>query len=309
MKEEQIAEVGPWAEKKLGALEKYLEAYTTVLQNQPSFRGYVYVDGFAGGGRSKVRRPSSSAPPGQISFLTELGSRDSAEQQKFIDGSPRVALNLAYPFTHYVFLETNPTRLEMLRRLKDEFSGREGIERISVWEEDCNSYLNGRFLHKPNWKEWRSLVFLDPFGMQVPWATFKELASTRAIEVFVNFPEGMAVQRMLRRDYTALTPEGKKKLDAYFGSSDWFDVIYEKKTGMFGPSVQKIRQPGRRLALWYRNRLERLFGHASPPMLVRNSKKGHLYYLIHAGPNETGSRIAHDVFRKHGDCLPIEISA
>jgi len=55
--------------------------------------------------------------------------------------------------------------------------------------------------------------------MQAPWQTIERLAKTKAIEVFVNFPVGMAIQRLLRRD-AQCTPSQQKKLDQYFGSSE-----------------------------------------------------------------------------------------
>jgi three-Cys-motif partner protein len=50
-----------------------------------------------------------------------------------------------------------------------------------------------------DWRKWRAVVFLDPFGMQVPWKTIAALAQTAAIEVFLNFPVGMSIQRLLKR--------------------------------------------------------------------------------------------------------------
>ena len=48
--------VGPWAQEKLECLRKYLHAYTTILSKQHWPKGYIYIDAFAGTGRSKVRR-------------------------------------------------------------------------------------------------------------------------------------------------------------------------------------------------------------------------------------------------------------
>ena len=54
--------VGPWAREKLDRLGMYLSAYTTVLKAQSRWcRGYVYVDAFAGAGRSV---PPSADPGG-----------------------------------------------------------------------------------------------------------------------------------------------------------------------------------------------------------------------------------------------------
>src|SRR5436853_1593410 len=89
-----------------------------------------------------------------------------------------------------------------------------------------------------SWKHRRGLVFLDPFGMQVPWSTIELLAKTKAIEVFINFPVSMAIQRLLRRD-ARFSNEQRARIDLYLGSPNWFDVVYQKGTGLFGETVDK----------------------------------------------------------------------
>lgn len=68
--------IGHWSVEKLGLLRKYLSAYVGILKSQPWCRGYEYIDAFAGTGKPK-----------------------SKEEQRYIDGSPRVALSLRPPFT------------------------------------------------------------------------------------------------------------------------------------------------------------------------------------------------------------------
>ena len=137
----------------------------------------------------------------------------------------------------------------------------------------------------------------DPFGMQVPWSTLELLAKTGAVEVIINFPVGMAIQRLLRRD-AKLTPNIRAKLDDYFGDSGWYDVVYSAEQDLFGDVVRKADDAADRLVEWYRRRLKAAFGHASPARLIKNSHGGHLYYLVFAGPNETGLKIATQVLLK-----------
>ena len=137
-------------------------------------------------------------------------------------------------------------------------------------------------------------MFLDPFGMQVPWDTVKLLAATKHVEVFINFPVGMAIQRLLPRS-AQFTAKARAKLDAYFGDPGWYDVVYGNQTGLFNEEVTKHSDSGERLVSWYRARLKAVFGFVSTARLVTNSKGGHLYYLIFAGPNATGKKIADHV--------------
>lgn len=129
--------------------------------------------------------------------------------------------------------------------------------------------------------------------MDVSWETIKRLGSTRAIEVFINFPLNMCIQRFLRRNPDEITPAEYDRLDRYFGERGWFEQAYESRTSMFNSSVVVKREDANeRLLNWYRARLDKYFGHVSPAGLITNTVGGPLYYLIHAGPNATGSKNA-----------------
>src|SRR5437763_5976604 len=102
-KEPRDTSVGPWAREKLNALGQYLSFYTRVLKNQRRWlRGTLYVDAFAGPGLSRIRtKTRASKPPGL--FDTDPES-DKAEAE-FLKGSPRIALDIANPFSSYLFIE------------------------------------------------------------------------------------------------------------------------------------------------------------------------------------------------------------
>lgn len=291
------SQVGPWAADKLDRLGKYLHAYTTIMKDQSKWcNGFYYIDAFAGPGAHEVRADCAS-----VSFTSQLllevaefGQADN-EQKEFIAGSPMVALDLQHPFTHYVFIEKNPDRVEELKQLQVKYHG---VRKMSIHQEDCTGYLlrsvvNNRLI---NWKTHRAVVFLDPFGMQVDWATIEAIASTRAIEVFLNFPVGMAIQRLLRRNPENFSAAQRQKLDGYFGSSDWYPALYKKARTLFDDDIDaKIEQSGAALVKWYRERLREIFGYVSKAALIRNTRGGHLYYLLLASPNETGAKIASQI--------------
>lgn len=291
---EEIPTVGPWARDKLDRLQKYLSAYTRIMAKQPWAQGYVYVDAFAGPGRARVRPIRSDDPTYDI-FESGEDLRKDEEARQVLDGSPRMALQIEHPFTHYVFLERDPERAEILKRIQHEYKDRRNIV---VGSGDCNNYLNDKLINNPqiNWKKWRGVVFLDPFGMQVPWVTIAGLAKTRAIEVFLNFPVGMSIQRLLRRD-GKFTDKQLRKLNDYFGDPGWFEIVYTKSIGLFGASQSKAGDAEQRLVKWYRERLGNAFGYVSDAYLIKNSHGGHLYFLIFAGPNQAGAKIANDILR------------
>src|SRR5438309_10972297 len=112
--------VGPWAVDKLGRLGKYLDAYTQILHGQSWCKGFYYIDAFAGPGSHRVRPKKKKAT--RRHPLLKVADYAEAEPQvnEFIDGSPRVALGLAHPFTAYVFVDKNRRRVAELQKLEQE---------------------------------------------------------------------------------------------------------------------------------------------------------------------------------------------
>jgi three-Cys-motif partner protein len=285
--------VGPWAKDKLDRLGKYLAAYTKIMRKREWCEGFHYFDAFAGPGQHEVRKKKGI--PAVQAALLEMANfgQEQEEQIAFLKGSPRVALELEHPFSSYVFIDMDPDRVRSLESLKKEYVNR----RIVIRSGDCNRYLLEKVAQNPgvNWRKHRAVVFLDPFGMQVEWSTIEALASTKAIEVFLNFPVGMAIQRLLHRNPADFDQRQREKLDRYFGSPDWYGAIYRPTTTLFGDKDQKICKSGEALVRWYRDRLKGAFGHASRAALIRNTTGGHLYYLLLASPNATGVKIANNI--------------
>lgn len=278
--QDMFGEVGPWAKDKLQLLGKYLHAYTTIMRKQPWCRAYCYIDAFAGFGRNRIR----GVDTGQTTLF------DPAIKE-FIDGSPRVALDLEHPFSKYVFVEKDTARVHSLQTLKDEYSDRD----IRIYEGDANDYLE-ELCGKRGvaWNELRAVVFLDPYGSQVKWSTIEAIARIRSIEIIINFPLGMCIQRLLPR-HREPHPAASRRLDDIFGTHEWYDVVYSQETSpcLFGESVtQTIKRKGPVLLDWYTGRLKSLFEFVTSPHLVRTSGGQHLYYLIHVGNNRTGHKIA-----------------
>lgn len=284
--------VGPWAKEKLEALGQYLRFFTTVLKNQGHWlRGTTFFDAFAGPGLSRIRtKEKASEAPGLFSSDSEP---DKAEVE-YLKGSPRVALDIANPFAKYIFVEKDPQRIAELNALKlDYVGGRD----ISVQEGDANSSLQAWLASGISWQHHRAVVFLDPFGMQVPWSTIEALAKTKAIEVIINFPLGMAIQRLLTK--SGEIPEGwQMSLDTFFGSPDWRTLAYETGTDLFGPTVTKVQDSGAKLLEWYRERLRSIFGHVSTARLIKNTRGNPLYYLIWAGSHKKGLEGAEYILSK-----------
>ncbi len=286
-------EVGPWAKEKLECLRKYLQAYTTILSRQ-NFEGYFYIDAFAGPGMLKVRQQQTSDSTQQSLFEIAEYATEDTDATEYISGSPHVALELEIPFTDYIFIEVDQNRLNQLKELKNNYDSKS--RRIYLRKRDCNDYLR-ELLKDIQWKQWRGVIFMDPFGMQVPWDTIAEIGRTKAIEVFINFPVGMAIQRLLKRS-GKFTPAERNKLDQYFGTDEWYDLLYEPGQDLFGENTTKIQEAGDVLVKWYRQRLQSVFPFVSLAREIQSTRGRPLYYLIFAGPNETGAKIANYVLKQ-----------
>lgn len=276
-----VARVGPWAKEKLDALARYLDFYTKVLKNQP-WRT-IYVDAFAGGGRAVVRPDAKRGAESSPLFLDD---QVDAEQAELIDGSPRVALDVANPFDRYVFIEPDRTRSEELDAVKAEYGTTRQIDVLATDAAAGISWVVSRSISKSTH---RGVAFLDPFGAKLDWASVQQLAETGLFEVVVNFALNMAIQRMLPN--SGEVPDAwAKTLDAYFGSRGWFAEVYQERSGgLFAQAGYEKREDySERLLELYRARLKAAFGQVSTPRLIRNTKGMPLYYLLWAGPHPKG---------------------
>lgn len=267
--------VGPWAAKKLGALEAYLEFYGTALSRQNFTR--VYIDAFAGAPVAKVRNAGEASEPSP--FFDDPD--DTAAQSEFIFGSPIRALNLHHRFHRHYFYDLDESRAETLRELTD---GRDGV---TVQVGDCNPLIRA-LAPSLKAKNIRGVAFLDPYGAHLEWATLEALAATGTMEVVINFPVAMAINRMITN--SGILPETWiNQLTACFGTEEWRALAYRQDTDLFGNEItSKKGRVAESLLDLYVSRLKAIFPHVATPYLIRNTRNAPLYYLIWAGPNKLG---------------------
>ncbi|MFN3465306.1 MAG: three-Cys-motif partner protein TcmP [Terricaulis sp.] len=286
--------VGPWAKEKLGALRHCLTYFNRVLKNQTWCTERIYVDAFAGPGRSPIRTKANKPLP-MLDLLAESDETASAgsDLTEYVNGSPRVALEIPDPFTRYIFVETADDRIAKLQAMRDEHGATRAIE---IVKREANEALLDLIERQTFHAKSRSFIFLDPFAMQLPWSTIEALARTKTVEVIINFPLGMAIQRLLTRSAEWM-PGWEETLDVYFGSTAWREQAYEVSIDLFGKKTKKRPDAAKRLTDWYRRRLEEAFGFVSTARLVRNTRGAHLYYLIWAGPHKAGLRGADYILR------------
>lgn len=285
---------GDWTEEKLKRIKKYLTAYTTILNKQPPLQ-FAYIDAFAGTGYRDLRQEQN---PTELMF-PELMEADS---QQFLKGSAYIALQTQPRFTKYIFIEKDETRFEELKQLRTDFPHL--AKDIALYNQDCNTWLQERCLNY-NWSKHRALLFLDPFGMQVQWKTIEAISKTKAIDMWLLFPLGVAVNRLLKRNGD-IDEILRGKLDLLFGTTDWFDAFYQPKTtqNLFG-SETRLEKVGswEQIGNYFVERLKTIFaGVAENPLPLYNSRHVPLYLLCFAAGNPKGAKtavkIAQDILGK-----------
>ncbi len=265
--------IGQWSVEKLGLLRKYLVVYISILKSQSWCRGYEYIDAFAGTGKPKSR-----------------------EEQRYVDGSPRVALSLTPPFTQYHFVEQESWRVAKLERLRAEFADRT----ITLYHGDCNKILQEQILPQLTFaNKKRAIAFVDPFGMQFEWETMKHIAQTRTVEIILNFPV-MAVNRGVLRQHPEMISEAsRQRLNRFWGTTEWMVDLYAEEETLFGREKTKVAYSGKEFGVVFQRRLREIFPQCSTPILMTNSKNAPLYCLLFAGHNQTGRKIAGEIFESY----------
>ena len=273
---------GDWTSTKLAILEKYLRAYAVALK-KTHFRK-AYIDAFAGTGyRSLASEDHDSALP----LFPDLAQE---APQQLLDGSARLALQIEPTFDKYIFVERDPARCEQLRRLGEEFP--ELRARIHVQHGEANQVI--REICDKNWQSHRAVLFLDPYGMQVEWETIEAIARTEAIDLWLLFPLGIGVNRLVTR--SGDIPAGwRTRLDTLLGTTDWYDEFYsvEKTPTLFGEDDERVIKASIEVIGRYCNdRLKTVFPNVAAPGVLRNSANCPLYLLCFAVGNPKGADIA-----------------
>ena len=224
------------------------------------------------------------------------------DTQLFLKGSTRIALEIDPPFSRYLFIEQNPLRVRELEDLKRLYPER--AYQILIVNEEANAYL-GRWCALTDWRKNRAVVFLDPYGMQVEWSLIETIAKTKAIDLWMLFPLGMAVNRLLTR--SELPPEKwHVALNRMFGSESWKEVFYRRRKveTLFGEEGTQVRDADfEGIGNYFVGRLKTVFAAvADNPLPLRNSRNIPLFLLCFAAGNPKGAptalKIAQDILKK-----------
>jgi len=290
---------GSWTELKLDLLAAYLETYSTALKHQGFEK--MYVDAFAGTGYREMMEEENATPV----LLKEA----EAEAARIFDGSAKMSLKVGNPFDRYVFVEKNRKRMKELHSLQAEHP--ELASRIEFLSGDANQAIP-ELCKRVDWHRCRAVLFLDPYGMTVDWTTMEAIANTKAIDVWILFPVGIGVNRLLKQKHEKISAKWKAKLDRVFGTSDWQNAFFktDRQSVLFDDEeigTVKVSDPIQAITQFYQDRLKTIFPKVAPiPRYLCNAKNSPMFLLTFAMSNERkkaqdlGMKFARSILEKIG---------
>lgn len=213
-------------ERKLQAVQKYLNAFTTALKKQ-SFE-LLYVDACAGSGSSAARQQD-----GQGRLI---------EADDITIGSAVRALEINTPFDRYILNDAKRKNTRSLEAIvAEQFPDLR--DRVTVMQSDANQALI-ELCDRTNWRESRAVVFLDPFGLQLNFSMVSALGKTGAIDLWYLVPV-FGMSRQIKADGSILE-SGGSRIDNLLGTTEWRDgaaVEEPGETDLFGviqPTIKKV---------------------------------------------------------------------
>lgn len=281
---------GSWTVKKLDAFEKYVNAYLSIMEIN-SFWKTIYFDGFAGSG--EVQKRNNKELIEQLCLIED--------EQNVYRGAAERVVGLDKKFSFYYFIEKNDSAREKLKVKLIEKSP--NLESCLVFKEsDCNSQLNELASVLQKSRKYASLIFLDPFGMQIDWSTIAKLEGTRS-DIWILIPTGVIVNRLLDKKGEM---KNISKLESFFGLpkeeilKEFYSVRNELTLfGDINETVTKVMDPINKISRLYAKNLASIWDFVTPsPLRLTNSNNVPIFHFIFASNNKNAVKIAQQIIDK-----------
>jgi three-Cys-motif partner protein len=181
-------EVGSWAEEKYRHLRNYAEIFTTSMKGKWDHR--VYIDLFAGAGRSRIE-----------------------ENGIIVPASPILALELPRKFDKYLFCERDEEKISALEARVVRSDPNVNVTYVA---HDVNTNVRELLSAIPGGKV-LTFCFADPYRIaDLRFDTLRVLSS-RYVDFLVLLPSFMDVNR----NAPTYLAQGNEALDGFLGSADW----------------------------------------------------------------------------------------
>lgn len=273
---------GDWTKIKIEILVEYAKAYLKIMNKYRGFKT-MYFDGFAGSG-----------------FII----KDNKVDVDITVGAARriIEIDQPKPFDLYYFVEKDPKNFKLLEEhTKAEFP-KKAIHTVC---EDCNKKLvdMANFLRNPKNKNFRTLAYIDPCGMQVEWRSIECLRGL-PIDMWVLVPTGLGVNRLLKTNGN-ISDAWLERLEKFLGMTreEINKFFYTKSETLFPdmPAIEKEKDAINKSAKLYRKKLKEIFSHVSAPYELKNSTNSIMYHLFLTSNNESAVKIGNDIVKKYNN--------
>ena len=186
-------------------------------------------------------------------------------------------------------------------KLKEKLAPLQNNRIFEFRDSDANNEVKklANALHRN--KKLKSLVFLDPFGMQVNWDAIQQLENTKT-DLWILIPTGVIVNRLLDR-------KGKlthiEKLTSFFGKDEAFLRSYfyntRQENTLFGETeiIEKVKEPIKKIAELYIQQMQTIFKYVTEqPLVLYNSRNVPIFHFACASNNQSAVKIAHQIINK-----------
>ena len=196
----ETPEVGSWSEEKYHLLHGYARIFATAMKKKWDHR--VYIDLFAGSGRSKLK-----------------GSG------RIVLASPLLALEIPDRFDRYIFCEQQPKRMSALReRVKRDYGGAD----VRFVEGDANQLVDQILIEVPAHSKTSKVLafcFADPYRLKnLKFTTIEHLAK-RFMDFLILIPTEMDANR----NVSWYTQPNNRTLDEFVGTTEWREHWHSAK--------------------------------------------------------------------------------
>ncbi|KQS79070.1 hypothetical protein ASG25_10820 [Rhizobium sp. Leaf384] len=256
---------------KLSLIEAYLKAFTIALRSQ--FQDLWYIDAFAGTGERVIKQ---SAVPADLL----PGMEERIERRR---GSAQIALDVTPAFTRVIFMEKKKRYCAALEKLKAQYPER----RIDIVRGDANVAIRAE-INALKWAGKRAVMFLDPYGMDVDWATLELIRETEAIDVWYLVSLA-GLFRQATRDPKKIDEKKRTAITRMLGTDDWMNAWYDapKVNDLLGEHDQAYQRIADVAAIeaFVDKRLKSLFPKVLPPKRLKNGNGVPMFSLFLAISN------------------------
>lgn len=247
---------GEWTIQKLHIIEEYAKTYLTALKNQNVKK--IYVDGFAGSGKTELK---SSLKDGEKQAIT-------------VDGSALISLK--YDFDEYYFLEVDEERIASLKEnVKTSYPDK--MTKVHFITGDCNKKLSDVLSEITVYH--RCLMFLDPYALELKWETLEKISKCGVVDLWYLFP--LSAIRLMAKDKD-ITDGNKEKVTSILGTDEWLDELFfeSQQLDLFGDTHYE-RVEYNKVLEYIKKRFATIFPFVSPnSKILKNESKNAPMFML-----------------------------